>query len=130
MLHLKRMLGTSTMRTRPLSQSIPQRSLSATVFVQVSRLRLAWLERVWNTYRTLYGTDIPVDIWNIHTYVGREMHRQWGFEIPPGIPNAAGYSVYYGTQWSIANDAGASGGTVHKSRTHPQTLGSRFMGTR
>lgn len=85
--------------------------------VQVSRLRLAWLERVWNTYRSLYGTDLPVDVWNIHTYVANEMHRQWGFEIPPGIPNAVGYSVQYGTQWTMASDTGASGGTVHQSRT-------------
>ena len=96
--------------------------------VQVSRLRLAWLERVWNTYRTLYGTDLPVDIWNVHTYFGREMHRQWGFEIPPGFPNAVGYSVYYGTQWSMANDAGASGGTVHQSRTTSAEAWFAFRG--
>ncbi len=35
--------------------------------VQISPLRLAWLNRVWDTYRSLYGTDMPVDIWNTHT---------------------------------------------------------------
>lgn len=84
---------------------------------QVSRLRLAWLDRVLSAYRTLYGTEIPVDIWNIHTYIANEMHLQWGSEIPPGIPNAVGYTVNYGTQWSMATDTGASGGTVHESRT-------------
>ena len=44
--------------------------------------------------------DIPVDIWNIHTYVANEMHQEWGFEIPPGIPNAVGYSVGMGTDWA------------------------------
>ena len=72
----------------------------------------------WNTYRSLYGTDLPVDIWNIHTYVANEMHLQWGSEIPPGIPNAIGYSTNYGTQWRMATDAGASGGTVHRKQ-HP-----------
>ena len=97
--------------------------------VQVSRLRLAWLERVWNTYRSLYGTNLPVDIWNIHTYVANEMHQQWGFEIPPGIPNAVGYSVQYGTQWSMASDTGASGGTVHESRTTGADAWFTFRGS-
>ncbi len=85
--------------------------------VQVSPLRLAWLEQVWDTYRTLYGTDIPIDIWNIHTYVANEMHQEWGFEIPAGIPNAVGYSDRLGTHWSKVNDAAASGGTYHQSKT-------------
>ncbi len=97
--------------------------------VQVSRLRLAWLERVWNTYRSLYGTDLPVDIWNIHTYIANEMHYQWGFEIPPGIPNAVGYTVHYGTDWMMATDAGASGGTVHESRTTGAKAWFAFHGT-
>ncbi len=85
--------------------------------VQVSTLRLAWLERVWNSYRSTYGVDIPVDIWNIHTYLANEMHQEWGFEVPAGIPNAVGYSVGMGTDWTQVADAGASGGTVNRSRT-------------
>jgi hypothetical protein len=85
--------------------------------VMVSPLRLAWLQQMWDTYRTTYGTDMPVDIWNVHTYLGNEMHQEWGFEIPPGIDNAVGYSLYLGTHWAQANDSGASGGTVHQSRT-------------
>lgn len=85
--------------------------------VQVSTLRLAWLERVWNSYRASYGVDIPVDVWNIHTYVANEMHREWGFEVPSGIANAVGYTVGTGSDWALVNDAGASGGTVHRSKT-------------
>ena len=95
---------------------------------QVSRLRLAWLDRVWSTYRTLYGRDIPVDIWNVHTYIANEMHLQWGSEIPPGIPNAVGYTVNYGTQWRMATDTGASGGTVHESRTTGASAWFAFRG--
>lgn len=84
--------------------------------VQVSPLRLAWLEQVWDAYRTLYGKDIPVDIWNIHTYVANEMHQEWGFEIPAGIPNAVGFSDRLGTHWTKVNDAAASGGTYHQSK--------------
>lgn len=94
----------------------PTARFVANGIVMVSPLRLAWLNEAWNTYRTLYGTDMPVDVWNVHTYIANEMHQQWGFEIPPGFPNAVGYSLYLGTEWSQANDAGASGGTVHESR--------------
>ncbi len=85
--------------------------------VQVSPLRLAWLDQVWNAYRSLYGVDIPVDIWNIHTYVANEMHQEWGFEIPPGINNAVGYTIHTGSDWAQENVPSASGGTVHRSRT-------------
>lgn len=85
--------------------------------VQVSTLRLAWLDRVWNSYRSTYGVDIPVDIWNIHTYLANEMHQEWGFEVPAGIDNAVGYTVGMGSDWAQVADSGASGGTVHRSRT-------------
>jgi hypothetical protein len=84
---------------------------------QVSPLRLAWLNQVWDSYLTTYGQEIPVDIWNIHTYIANEMHQEWGAEIPPGIDNAVGYSNRQGTHWAEENRPGASGGTVHRSRT-------------
>ncbi len=82
---------------------------------QVSPLRLAWLDRAWNAYRSMYGTDMPVDIWNIHTYVANEMHQEWGSEIPTGIPNAVGYSGRNGTEWSQSSHNNANAGTVHQS---------------
>jgi hypothetical protein len=85
--------------------------------VQVSPLRLAWLDQVWESYYATYGVEIPVDIWNIHTYVANEMHQEWGFEIPPGINNAVGYTIHTGTDWAQESASGASGGTVHRSRT-------------
>lgn len=84
---------------------------------QVSPLRLAWLDQVWDSYYTTYGVEIPVDVWNIHTYIANEMHLEWGSEIPPGIPNAVGFSSYLGTHWSQLALPGASGGTVHQSKT-------------
>lgn len=97
--------------------------------VQVSPLRLAWLEEVWNTYRSTYGVDMPVDVWNIHTYVANEMHQQWGFEIPSGIKNAVGYSNGLGTDWALLADAAASGGTVHQSRTPGANAYFAFRGS-
>lgn len=84
---------------------------------QVSPLRLAWLDQVWDSYYALYGAEIPVDIWNIHTYVANEMHQEWGAEIPPGFDNAVGYSGRQGAHWTLENRPGASGGTMHRSRT-------------
>lgn len=83
---------------------------------QVSPLRLAWLSMVWDSYYAQYGTEIPVDIWNLHTYIANEMHLEWGTEVPSGIPNAVGYSNQLGTEWQQLADAGASGGTVHQSQ--------------
>lgn len=80
----------------------------------VSPLRLAWLDRVWNAYRSRYGVDIPVDVWNVHTYVVNEMVHEWGPDLPTGFENAVGYTD---EQWQETPLAGASGGTVHASRT-------------
>ncbi len=84
---------------------------------QVSPLRLAWLDRVWDSYLATYGVEMPVDVWNIHTYIANEMHQEWGAEIPPGIDNAVGYSERLGTHWELEARPSASGGTVHRSRT-------------
>lgn len=34
--------------------------------------RLQYLTIVWDTYRSLYGHDMPVDIWNMHLYILEE----------------------------------------------------------
>lgn len=34
--------------------------------------RLQYLSIVWDTYRSLYGVDMPVDIWNMHLYILEE----------------------------------------------------------
>lgn len=100
-----------------IKQADPTARVVANGIVMVSPLRLAWLNQVWDTYRSLYGSDMPVDVWNVHTYIANEMHQEWGFEVPPGFKNAVGYSLNLGTDWQQANDSGASGGTVHESRT-------------
>jgi hypothetical protein len=34
--------------------------------------RVQYLDIVWNTYRATYGTDMPVDVWNMHLYILEE----------------------------------------------------------
>ncbi len=72
--------------------------------VQATPLRMQWLNMVWDEYQRLYGETMPVDVWNIHTFVLRELKPglpldevlrcappgarelgAWGADIPPGI---------------------------------------------
>lgn len=53
--------------------------------IQATPLRLAWLERMWDGYRDQYGQEMPVDVWNIHNFILREIHYSYGADIPPGF---------------------------------------------
>ncbi|NJN81199.1 MAG: hypothetical protein HC802_02190 [Caldilineaceae bacterium] len=66
--------------------------------IQPTPLRLQYLTIVWDTYKALYGVDMPVDIWNTHAFIIREKStlqpidpttdeylENWGAGIPPGI---------------------------------------------
>jgi hypothetical protein len=44
--------------------------------------RLQYLTKVWDTYRNLYGTNMPVDVWNMHLYILEERN--------PNNPNQYG----------------------------------------
>lgn len=76
--------------------------------VQATPLRLQWLDAVWTTYQTLYGQTMPVDVWNTHAFVLREVRPghgrecmpagqtetgEWGAGIPPGISANCGLWV-------------------------------------
>lgn len=52
---------------------------------QITPLRLEFLDRVWDFYRSFYGEDMPVDIWNMHAFMLREERGAWGVNIPPGF---------------------------------------------
>jgi len=57
---------------------------------QPTPLRLAYLDRILETYQARYGQPMPVDIWNIHTFVLREELDSWGIGIPPGMDETTG----------------------------------------
>ena len=40
--------------------------------VQVTDLRLQWLDAVLEIYQTHYGEPLPTDLWNIHTFILQE----------------------------------------------------------
>lgn len=58
--------------------------------VQATDLRLQWLDAVLEAYQTRYGEALPVDLWNIHTFILQERRDDWGAEIPPGINASQG----------------------------------------
>jgi hypothetical protein len=64
--------------------------------IQPTPLRFEYLDRIWNSYKTKYGTEMPVDVWNIHIFALREERVEtcdrsvnpicgYGADIPPGI---------------------------------------------
>lgn len=64
--------------------------------VQVTPVRLLYLDLVLQSYLERYGEPMPVDLWNIHVYILQERsctvfpEECWGAEIPPGIDWAEG----------------------------------------
>jgi len=70
---------------------------------QITPLRLAYLDRVWQFYRQLYGAEMPVDIWNMHAFVLREERAGWGVNIPPGFE-----ITHAGQLWDVADHANLS----------------------
>lgn len=54
--------------------------------VEGTPLRLQYLDMIWNKYREYYGTDMPVDVWNMHNQIAREKEGDWGAGVPPGFP--------------------------------------------
>jgi hypothetical protein len=68
--------------------------------IQATPLRLQYLTIVWDTYRTLYGADMPVDIWNVHNFIIREKKNEYGADIPPGLPGNPTIGAYTTSDWT------------------------------
>lgn len=58
--------------------------------VQPTPCRMAYLDIVWDTYELAYGEAMPVDVWNIHAFVLREVQGDWGASTPPGVDPSCG----------------------------------------
>lgn len=57
---------------------------------QATPLRMRYLDAVLASYKAQFGTDMPIDVWNVHAFVLREEQGSWGVDIPPGLPDKYG----------------------------------------
>jgi len=71
----------------------PTARVAISAVVQPTPLRLEYLQRVLATYQAKYGARLPVDVWNTHLYMIREVKGEWGADVPPGS-NAQTGRVY------------------------------------
>ncbi len=76
-----------------IKQADPTAMVAIGGVVQPTPLRLRYLDAVLAAYQKLYGTPMPVDVWNIHNFIAREEQGSWGAEIPPGLSDAGAQGV-------------------------------------
>jgi hypothetical protein len=73
----------------------PTARLGAGGIVQPTHLRFQYLDRVVAAYRSYYSQTLPADLWNVHSYILREIMpddplaisdptQYWGTEVPLG----------------------------------------------
>lgn len=75
----------------------PTAKVGIGAIVQPTPLRFQYLDIIWDSYQAKYGQEMPVDIWNIHSFILREIsgdhpsanngdpkYEVWGAYIPPG----------------------------------------------
>jgi hypothetical protein len=75
-----------------LKTADPTARVANGALVQISTLRMEYLTLMWNAYLQHYGVPMPVDVWNMHAFILREVHNEWGAGIPTGLPaNSVGY---------------------------------------
>jgi hypothetical protein len=82
----------------------PTAKVAIAGLVEVTPGRLQYLDIVWDTYRSQYGTTMPVDVWTMHLYILPEA-------TPSGQPNGIA-SVALGTNPALAIQE--SGGNSQK----------------
>lgn len=68
-----------------IKRADPSAQIAMAGVAQPTALRLAYLDRVLETYQLTYGQTLPVDVWTVHNFVLREERDSWGAEIPPGF---------------------------------------------
>jgi hypothetical protein len=88
--------------------------------IQFTPLRASYLTKVWNAYAARYGVNMPVDVWNVHNFIGpeyceitpsngRNERFCWGMGIPVGTTGKFSnnklkeFGVYYGEDWRIVH---------------------------
>lgn len=87
----------------------PQAKVAIAGVIQATPMRLEYLTIVWDEYKRLYGTDMPVDIWNVHNFILSEVCEKittdnvkelfcYGSGVVPGSEELKG--SYNGMDWA------------------------------
>lgn len=63
--------------------------------IQPTPLRLRYLTRAWDAYQNLYGEPMPVDVWNVHNFILREVRGGYGADFPPGVTGTLNDGQYW-----------------------------------
>lgn len=58
--------------------------------IQATPARLEYLTKIWNTYYSRYGSNMPVDVWNVHNFIFKERCDDYGADVPPGYDGCYG----------------------------------------
>jgi hypothetical protein len=75
----------------------PSAKIAIGAVIQATPLRLQYLTRVWDEYLRLYGEPMPVDVWNTHNFILREVGG-YGASVPPG------FALDHPDAWNPVND--------------------------
>lgn len=79
--------------------------------------RLQYLTIVWDTYRAVYGQDMPVDIWNMHLYILEE-------RLPGNVNDYGDGKIALGTDPAIAKLSAAGNAALCPAVGSPDVPGS------
>lgn len=62
--------------------------------IQATPSRLNYLTKIWDTYYNLYGSNMPVDVWNVHNFIFKERCDDYGADVPPGYTGGCYGTIY------------------------------------
>ena len=62
----------------------PTARIAVAGIIQMTDLREDYLDKMWSHYRLRYGMDMPVDIWNVHNFIGSEYCERISGAVIPG----------------------------------------------
>jgi hypothetical protein len=94
-----------------IKQRDPSAQVANSALVEVTPGRLQYLDKVWQAYKTRYGREMPVDVWNMHLYILPEVN-------PAGEPNGIA-SVALGTDPALGKkESGGNGNLCPQSNIY------------
>jgi hypothetical protein len=91
----------------------PTAKISAGGIVQPTPLRFEYLNQILTAYSQQYHQSLPADLWNVHSYILREIdptdplvenngYEVWGAYIPPGLTEKHGELYNYSDMYNLS----------------------------